>query len=386
MKRLLVLALTLFCYVAADARVICGDERTDVWLPMLKDKRVCLLANYTATVDGKHIADIMLEKGVNLVAIATPEHGLSGKADAGAKVASSMYKDTGVPIWSLYGKTRKLSLEQAEQFDVLVFDIQDVGTRFFTYYVSLLYTFDAIAAKGKQVIIFDRPNPNGMYVDGPILDMKYKSFVGGLPIPVVHGMTIGELMLMAVGEGWCPKVNIDVVRCKNYTHQTRYKLPVKPGPNVRSMQAVYLYPSSCLIEGTVFSEARGTEFGFEAYGHPDIAPTKFSFTPRSIEGARKPKHLDKLCYGVDLRKIPKKQIIKEGFTVKYVVDAFNRYGQDKGKEFFGSKKTHFLKLTGVDYIYDMIVAGKSAEEIKAMWKDDVEQFTQLRRKYLLYKE
>lgn len=384
MKKITLLATMLLCLMAAEARVICGDERTDIWLPMLQGKRVCLLANYTATIDGKHLADVMLERGVNLVAVATPEHGLSGRADAGAKVASSLYKDTGIPIWSLYGKSRKMSSEQAAQFDILVFDIQDIGTRFFTYYVTLLYTFDAIAENGKRIIIFDRPNPNGMYVDGPILDMKHKSFVGGLPIPIVHGMTIGELMQMAVGEGWCPKVDIDVVRCENYTHQTLYQLPVKAGPNVRSMQAVYLYPSTCLIEGTVFSEARGTDFGFEAYGHPDIAPTDFSYTPRSIEGAREPKHQDKLCYGVDLRSIPKEQIIAEGFTLKYVIDAYNRFG--RGEEFFGTRKSFFLRLTGVDYIYEMILDGKSADEIKAMWREDVEKFKVLRRKYLLYEE
>jgi len=387
MKKLLFLLFALICMstTASAAKVICGDERTDVWVPMLRGKKVCLLTNYTATINGKHLIDVMLEKGINLVAIATPEHGLSGKASAGAKIASSTYKDTGIPVWSLYGKTRRMTPEQAEQFDVLVFDIQDVGVRFFTYYVTMLWTFDALAEKGKRLIVFDRPNPNGMYVDGPILEEKHKSFIGGLPIPVVHGLTMGELAQMAVGEGWVPKVDVEVVCCQNYTHQTRYQLPVKPGPNVRTMQAVYLYPSTCLIEGTVFSEARGTDFGFEAYGHPDIAPTGFSYTPRSIEGAKNPKHQDKLCHGVDLRKVPKKQILKEGFTLKYVVDAYNRYG--KGEELFAiPKKNFFHRLVGVDYIYDMIIAGKSADEIKAMWKDDVEKFKVLRRKYLLYEE
>ena len=387
MKKFLFLMFALICIstTASATRVICGDERTDVWVPMLRGKKVCLLTNYTATINGKHLIDVMLEKGINLVAIATPEHGLSGKASAGAKIASSTYKDTGIPVWSLYGKTRRMTSEQAAQFDVLVFDIQDVGVRFFTYYVTMLYTFDALADQGKRLIVFDRPNPNGMYVDGPILEEKHKSFVGGLPIPVVHGLTMGELAQMAVGEGWVTKVDVEVVCCQNYTHQTLYQLPIKAGPNLRTMQAVYLYPSTCLIEGTVFSEARGTEFGFEAYGHPDIAPTGFSFTPRSIEGARNPKHKDKLCHGIDLRKVPKKQIIKEGFTVKYIIDAFNRYG--KGEELFaGSRKHFFHRLVGVDYIYEMIIAGKSADEIKAMWKDDVERFKILRRKYLLYSE
>ncbi len=383
MKKFIVLITALLCYLAADARVICGDERIDVWVPMLRGKRVCLLTNYTATIDGKHIADVMLGNGINLVAIATPEHGLSGRADAGAKVGNSVYGDTGIPIWSLFGDTKELTPEQVEKFDVLVFDIQDIGVRFFTYYATLVHQFEVLAEKGRRLIVFDRPNPIGMLVDGPI--RTYESHYAPLPIPLAHGMTIGELMQMAVGEGWTPWVDVEVVCCQNYTHQTLYQLPVKPGPNVRTMQAVYLYPSTCLIEGTVFSEARGTEFGFEAYGHPDIAPTGFSYTPRSIEGAKHPKHLNKLCHGVDLRKVPKKKILKEGLTLKYVIDAYNRFGG--GEKFFaGSRKAKFFRLTGVTYIYDMILAGKSAEEIKAMWQDDVEKFKTLRRKYLLYKE
>lgn len=389
MKKLAILAIALFSFVAASARPICGAERVDVWKPILKDKKVCVLTNYSALVGknyDRHLLDVMIEEGINIVAIATPEHGLSGKADAGAKVSSSTYEKNGVsiPIWSLFGKNRKMSVEQAKQFDVLVFDIQDVGVRFFTYYVTMLYTFDALAQEGKKLVVMDRPNPNGMYCDGPILDMKRASFVGALPIPVVHGLTMGELAKMAVGEGWYPKIDIEVVKCKNYTHQTRYQLPIKPGPNVRTMQAVYLYPSSCLIEGTVFSEARGTEFGFEAYGHPDIKPTGFSYIPRSIEGATNPKHLDKECHGVDLRNIPKEQIIKEGFTLKYVIDAYNRFGG--GDDFFGKKKYHFMRLVGADYVYDMIMAGKSADEIKAVWQKDLEAYKELRRKYLLYKE
>ena len=234
---------------------------------------------------------------------------------------------------------------------------------------------------GKKVVIFDRPNPNGMYVDGPILDMKYKSGVGALPIPVVHGLTMGEITKMAIGEGWTKMVELEVVRCKNYTHQTLYTLPQSPSPNLRSMQAVYLYPSTCLFEGTICSLGRGTEFSFEVYGHPDIRNAEFSFTPRSIAGSKYPPLLNKVCYGVDLRTIPHKEIIEKGFNLEYVIDAYNRLGL--GEAFFNRR---FNQLAGVDYIREMILAGKSASEIKKMWSEDVEQFKRLRRKYLLYKE
>jgi uncharacterized protein YbbC (DUF1343 family) len=318
---------------------------------------------------------------VNVVAIASPEHGLRGTADAGAKISSSVDAKTGIPVWSLYGKTRKMTPEQTAQFDVLVIDIQDVGLRFYTYYVTMLYAIDAVAESGKKMVVFDRPNPNGMYVDGPILDLKHKSFVGALPIPVVHGLTMGEIAKMAIGEGWSTKAEVEVVRCKNYTHQSRYVLPIAPSPNLRSMQAVYLYPSTCLFEGTICSLGRGTEFPFEAYGHPDIKGAPFAFTPRSIAGAKYPPHRDKECYGVDLRQLPHEDIIAKGFNLEYVIDAYKRLGV--GESFF---KPFFEKLVGVDYVRQMIIEGKSAAEIRAKWHDEVEQFKILRRKYLLYKE
>ena len=258
--------------------------------------------------------------------------------------------------------------------------MQDVGLRFYTYYITMLSVMRSAAEGGKSVVIFDRPNPNGMYVDGPILDMKYKSGVGALPIPVVHGLTMGEIAKMAIGEGWCKACKVDVVRCKNYTHQTRYTLPIAPSPNLRSMQAVYLYPSTCLFEGTICSLGRGTEHPFELYGHPGFK-SKFSFTPRSVAGAKSPKHLDKVCYGVDLRGLPHEEIIANGFNLEYLIDAYKRLGV--GNDFFN---VFFEKLVGVDYIRKMIIEGCSADDIKTKWQGDVEQFKVLRRKYLLYKE
>ena len=382
MKRVLVLLFVTLCVATSYARVICGAECVAEWKPLLKGKRVALLANHTAMVGKEHLLDILLANKVDVVAVVSPEHGFRGTADDGEKINSSVDSKTGLPIWSLYSsKTRELTPEQVAQFDIIVVDIQDVGLRFYTYYITMLAVMRNAADGGKKVVVFDRPNPNGMYVDGPILDMKYKSGVGALPIPVVHGLTMGEIAKMAIGEGWTKMVELEVVRCKNYTHQTLYTLPQNPSPNLRSMQAVYLYPSTCLFEGTICSLGRGTEFSFEVYGHPDIRNAEFSFTPRSIAGSKYPPLLNKVCYGVDLRTIPHKEIIEKGFNLEYVIDAYNRLGL--GEAFFNRR---FNQLAGVDYIREMILAGKSASEIKKMWSEDVEQFKRLRRKYLLYKE
>ena len=372
----------LFSIATSSARVICGAERSAEWQKLLQGKRVALLANHTAVVNGEHLLDVMLAKGVNVVSVVAPEHGFRGTADAGEKVSSSTDAKSGLPIWSLYSsKSRKLTPEQVAQFDVIVVDMQDVGLRFYTYYITMLSVMNSAADGGKEVVVFDRPNPNGMYVDGPILDMKYKSGVGALPIPVVHGLTMGEIAKMAVGEGWCKSCKLNVVRCKGYTHQTRYTLPIAPSPNLRSMQAIYLYPSTCLFEGTVCSLGRGTEYPFEVYGHPNIRGVEFSFTPRSIAGAKYPPHLDKECFGVDLRSIPHEEIIARGFNIEYIVDAYKRVGV--GESFF---TPFFEKLVGVDYIRKMIVEGKSPDEIRAKWSGEVEQYKLLRRRYLLYAE
>ena len=381
MRYVFTILFSIFCIATSYARVICGAERTAEWQKLLHGKRVALLANHTAVVDGEHLLDVMLAKGINVVSVVAPEHGFRGTADAGEKVDSSIDSKTGLPIWSLYSsKTRSLTPEQVAQFDVIVVDIQDVGLRFYTYYITMLSVMNSAADGGKDVVIFDRPNPNGMYVDGPILDMKYKSGVGALPIPVVHGLTMGEIAKMAVGEGWCKACKLEVVCCKGYTHQTRYTLPIAPSPNLRSMQAIYLYPSTCLFEGTICSLGRGTEYPFEMYGHPNLN-SNFSFKPRSIAGAKHPRHLDKVCYGVDLRQVPHEEIIGKGFNLEYIIDAYKRLGV--GDAFF---TPFFEKLVGVDYIRKMIIEGRSADEIRAVWQADIERFKSLRQKYLLYKE
>lgn len=245
----------------------------------------------------------------------------------------------------------------------------------------MIRLIDACADFSRKVIVLDRPNPNGMYVDGPILDMKYKSGVGALPIPVVHGLTMGEIALMAQGEGWSKRCDVQVVTCDGYTHQSRYTLPIAPSPNLPTQHAIYLYPSTCLFEGTVCSLGRGTEAPFEMYGHPSYKGVTFEFTPHSTAGAKNPPLKDQKCYGVDLRAVDDEAVIKAGFNLEYVIDAYRNLGM--GEKFFTRM---FLLLTGVDYVKEMIIAGHSADEIRARWQGDVAQFKELRRKYLLYEE
>ena len=367
---------------SVSAKITVGAEQVGKYLPTLKGKRVAVLANHTAMVGNTHLVDMLVAEGINLVGIVSPEHGFRGTADAGEKVNSSIDSRTGVAIWSLYSAAgRNLTDEQLAAFDIMVVDMQDVGLRFYTYYITMIDVINRCADFNRKVIILDRPNPNGMYVDGPILDMKYKSGVGALPIPVVHGLTMGEIAVMAVGEGWAKSADVEVVKCKGYTHQSRYNLPISPSPNLKSQHAIYLYPSTCLFEGTVCSLGRGTDAPFEMYGHPQMKGCKYSFTPRSVAGAKNPPLKDCLCYGVDLRGKDDEQIIAEGFNLQYVIDAYNR--TNLGDKFF---TRFFEKLVGVDYIRTMIIEGKSASEIRARWQADVEQFKVLRRKYLLYAE
>ena len=370
------------------AAVVVGAERTGEYLKLLKGKRIALLSNQTGVVGAKHdkhTLDLMLEKGLNVTTIFSPEHGFRGKADAGEHVSSSVDEKTGIPIASLYeGKSRMPSKETMDRFDVIVTDIQDVGLRFYTYYITMVNMMDAAAAYDKEFVVFDRPNPNGMTVDGPILDMNLKSGVGWLPITTVHGMTMGEIALMTNGEGWLnsgKKVKLTVIPCKNYTHKTRYQLPVAPSPNLPNMLSIYLYPSTCYFEGTPVSLGRGTDWPFQVYGHPDMKGYNFSFTPKSRPGAKTPPQMDKLCHGVDLHNLKAEDVIAQGMNLEYVIDAYRNL--NIGDKFFTS---FFDKLAGRTYIREMIQAGKSASEIRTMWQDDVAKFKKQRRPYLLYPE
>lgn len=388
MKKVLLIALlicsTLFCQAQTE-RVIVGAEQLNEYLPLLKDKRVAIFSNHTGMVGDKHLLDVLLDHKINVVAIFSPEHGFRGNADAGEHVSSSIDKQTGVPILSLYnGKSGKPSKESMKKFDILVVDIQDVGLRFYTYYASMVRLMDACAESNRKMLILDRPNPNGHYVDGPILNMKYKSGVGWLPIPIVHGMTLGELAGMVNGEHWLPAsrtCDITVIKCRNYTHQTMYRLPIPPSPNLPDMKAIYLYPSTCFFEATPVSLGRGTSLPFQVYGHPNMKGYNYSFTPRSLPGAKNPPQLNRVCYGVNLSGLSDEEIWKKGVDLSYVIDAYRNLNLDD--HFF---RPFFELLVGTDYVRKMIKEGKSADEIKAMWQEDVAKFKKQRKPYLLYQE
>lgn len=419
------------CGAQAQSEVVLGDERLGEYLPLLSGKRVAIFSNHSGIVGdifdgrpyrvipddstslvpfhsigderlGPHILDVLVENGVNVTAIFSPEHGFRGDADAGEHVGSSVDQKTGVPILSLYDGGRMRPSDSAmESFDVLVVDIQDVGLRYYTYYISMLRLMDACSAFSRKVVVLDRPNPNGFYVDGPILDDSLRSGVGALPIPVVHGMTLGELALMINGEGWLEggrKCDLAVIPCLGYSHSTKYSLILPPSPNLRCMKAVYLYSSICFFEGVQATPGRGTPYPFMIYGHPDMAGYGFSFTPRSVPGARNPRYKDVECHGVDLRRVPLERIWDEGVNLSYIADAYRSLNRPAhgyvssqtppvpmGDGFFLSNG-FFEKLVGVTWVRGDIESSADPSKIREKWKGDVESFLLQRRPYLLYPE
>ncbi|WP_288238298.1 DUF1343 domain-containing protein [uncultured Alistipes sp.] len=392
MKRFVfILLFSLFAAFAAPAQVKVGMTDTAAYYPLLRGQRVAVLANQTSVAElpgapgadaaGRvHLVDLLHGSGFDVAAIFSPEHGFRGTADAGEHVKSSVDARTGIPIRSLYdGNTKRPSDEAMRSFDVLVVDMQDVGLRFYTYYISMLRMMDACADFRKQVVVLDRPNPNGHIVDGPVLDMNYKSGVGAIPVPVLHGLTMGEIARMAVGEGWARKCGLTVVKCRNYTHATEYVLPVAPSPNLPTQRSVYLYAALCPFEGTVVSLGRGTSAPFEVYGHPAMIGRTFSFTPRPTAGAKHPPLEGQLCYGVDLSGMPLDEARKVGFSLKYVIDAYADLRL--GDKFFTPM---FEKLVGVGWVRGMILSGASDAEIRARWAGEVERYRERRAKYLLY--
>ncbi len=379
------------------SKIIVGAERFEVYSKLLKGKNVGVVANQTSMVEDIaeeeyqtspqhtfymefHLVDYLIKNGISVKKVFAPEHGFRGTADAGEHVKDGIDSKTGVPLISLYGSNKKPSPEQLKGIDVVVFDIQDVGARFYTYISTLHYVMEACAELGISVIVLDRPNPNGHYIDGPILEKEHQSFVGMHPIPVVHGMTIGEYAKMINGEGWLNnrlKCDLSVIEMENYTRKTPYSLPIKPSPNLPNDQSINLYPSLCFFEGTFINAGRGTEMQFQVFGAPSLPASKYSFqyTPQPNEGSKDPKFKGQLCYGKDLRKEPRLNKI----NLEWLIDAYNANG--KKKDFFNS---FFVKLAGTKQLQQQIEQGLSAEEIRDSWKEGLGKFEKVRGKYLLY--
>ncbi len=375
-----------------------GDEQFSAYIPLLEGKRIALFSNQTGIVGDKdqHILDALIERDVNVTAIFSPEHGFRGTEDAGEAVNDSIDEKTGVPILSLYSNdTHYPSEEDMSTFDTLVVDMQDVGLRYYTYYISMYYLMDACASAGKEVIILDRPNPNGFYVDGPILQDKYKSGVGQLPIPIVYGMTWGELAQMINGEGWLNAgkgaCDLTVIPCLNYTHDMKTTLVRRSSPNLKDMRAVYLYASTCFFENTYVSVGRGTDTPFEIYGSPYLPQESnpYTFTPQDMDGADNPPFEGEVCYGKDLSDIPLEDIWAAGIDLNYIIDAYNDFHEANPDLDFFDSPTNGVKnwidyLSGSDDLRKQIIAGHSAEEIKASWQSDIEAFKARREPYMLY--
>lgn len=370
--------------VKADSlRPIPGAYSLEEYIPLLQNKKVALLVNQTSEINGVLLPDTLLRLGVNIVKIFSPEHGFRGNADAGAGVQDGKDKQTGLPVISLYGKNKMPTSQQLAGLDVVIYDLQDVGARFYTYISTLQYMMEACGREGIPLIILDRPNPLGGIVDGPVLDTSFRSFVGMQPIPIVYGMTPGEYARMLIGEQWlsAPAPTIRIIRCSYYTHHSTYNLPVTPSPNLKNMAAIYLYPSLCLFEGTAISVGRGTPYPFQQYGHPALSNQPDSFRPASMPGAMQPKLKGKLCYGKMLAKDSNTawRLIDGKFRLKWLLEVYQQF-PDKA-HFFNS---FFNTLAGNKTLQQQIKNGKTPSEIRQSWQPQLNNFKVIRKKYLLY--
>ena len=369
--------------------VVVGANKTEEYLPLLEGKSVGIVANQTSVIFKNnsaytHVVDSLLNRNIHIKKVFAPEHGFRGTADAGEVIKDGIDTKTGLPIVSLYGNNKKPSVEQLKDLDIVVFDIQDVGARFYTYISSLHYVMEACAEQNIPILILDRPNPNGHYIDGPILEPEHKSFVGMHPVPVVHGMTIAEYAKMINGEGWLKnevKCELKIIPVENYKHQTAYSLPIKPSPNLPNDTAINLYPSLCFFEATTVSVGRGTDKQFQIVGSPNIILSKadFEFTPQPNEGSKYPKHQGKVCYGYDLSKYKK----AEGINLKWLIEFYNfsKESENTKDNFFTD---FFTTLAGTKKLQQQIEAGFSAKEITASWKKGLKDFATLRDNYLIY--
>jgi len=381
LKKITVLLLFIFPFFLF-AKVVVGAENFTAYVPLLQGKNVALVVNQSSEVHGEHLVDKLLREKVHVQKIFAPEHGFRGNADAGQSIKNALDAETGLPIVSLYGKHKKPTKKDLYNIDIIVFDIQDVGVRFYTYLSTLHYIMESAAESNIPLLVLDRPNPNGGRIDGEVLNVNYQSFVGMHPVPILYGMTIGEYALMINGEGWLKggmKANLKVIRLGNYTHNSSYSLPIKPSPNLPNDLSIYLYPSLAFFEGTTFSVGRGTIEQFQLYGSPYYKDKRFSFKPISREGAKYPKHQNKICYGVDLR--GEKITLNEGINLSYILDAYKKYPYKK--KFF--LKNKFIdKLAGSDHLRKQIRAGKSAKTIKKSWQKGLNHFKAIRQNYLIY--
>jgi uncharacterized protein YbbC (DUF1343 family) len=422
MKLFKILPLALLVTVASAAqkpmalsadneppKILSGADRINVYMPLIKGRTVGIFANQTSMVGKTHLVDTLRSLGVDIKVIFGPEHGFRGTADAGEKIGNYTDEKTGIPVVSLYGSKRRPSAEDVKDVDILIFDIQDVGVRFYTFISSLEEFMEAAFELGKPLMILDRPNPNGHYVDGPVLDLKYRSFVGRQPIPVVYGMTMAEYAFMIAGEGWLSEkanakyayyktaensvdtpFHFQVIKCKGYDHKTKYVLPVKPSPNLPNIQSIYLYPSTCFFEGTVLSEGRGTNKQFQVFGHPSLPKNLYSFTPNPNDGAKSSKLYGQLCYGWDLSGTPEEVLAKVNNRVqlRWLIEAYSLF-PEKDKFFLQPKsgkmeESFFTKLAGNNDLWQQIRDGKTEKEIRASWEPKLNEFKKIRKKYLMY--
>ncbi|MAM04603.1 MAG: hypothetical protein CMD06_01430 [Flavobacteriales bacterium] len=375
-KQIIFIILLTYNYSINAQQIIVGAERTNLYFPLLKNKNVALVGNQTSTINDTHLVDSLINSNIDIKKIFCPEHGFRGEADAGEKIQNSIDVKTGIPIVSLYGKMKKPTKKQLDGINLMIFDIQDVGVRFYTYISTLNYIMEACANANIKLIILDRPNPNAHYIDGPVLEKEFTSFVGMHPVPIVYGMTIGEYAKMINGERWIEKpCDLTVVKMKNYNHNKGYSLPVKPSPNLPNTKSINLYPSLCLFEGTNISIGRGTEYPFQQYGAPYLEDS-YSFIPKSREGSKYPKYENIECFGNDLRFNDQ---YLTSIYLDWIIDCYNRC--PKKEKFFNN---FFDKLAGTKKLRKQIINGDSTTKIKNSWRSDIEKFKLIREKYLLY--
>ena len=403
--------LAIMCNGYSQKRIIPGAERMDQYLPLLKDKSVAVFANQTSMVGTTHLVDTLMKSGIKVVRIFGPEHGFRGNADAGEKVGNVIDKETGIEVVSLYGAHNKPTADDLKGIDIMLFDIQDVGVRFYTFISSLQKYMEAALENSIPLIILDRPNPNGFYVDGPVLNRKYSSFVGMQPVPIVYGLTIGEYALMLAGEKWLSDAantkyayyqhaaktadspfHLIVIKNENYDHNSKYILPIKPSPNLPDIQSVYLYPSTCFFEGTTLSEGRGTDKPFQVFGAPSLPKNLYSFSPHPTEGAKSSKHYGEVCYGWNLSGTPKQvlQKVDSRVQLKWLMEAYRLF-PDKDHFFIVPKSgnmenSFFNKLAGNNELWQQIKNGISEKDIRASWEPALSEYKKIRKKYLLYKD